>query len=223
MVPVLYDLKITRIDVMIATHGHADNINGLKSVMDKMGVKRLVIADAEDSEMNELTDYARDKGIPVELADQDDIIYSEDGLVLTAIYPLEDKTQMPTGKTANANELSLVTRLDYAGFSAIFTGDIGFPSENLLLGQKALDCDLIKVPHHGSKYSSSAEFIRQVSPTIAVISVGKNRYGHPSEESMKRYASAGAKLYETISHGGIMVRVDSRKPGQMSVWTVIKE
>jgi|CZCB01.1.fsa_nt_gi competence protein ComEC len=223
VVPVLYDLKITRIDVMIATHGHADHINGLKSVMDKMGVKRLVIADAEDSEMNELTDYARDKGIPVELADQDDIIYSEDGLVLTAIYPLEDKTQMPTGKTANANELSLVTRLDYAGFSAIFTGDIGFPSENLLLGQKALDCDLIKVPHHGSKYSSSAEFIRQVSPTIAVISVGKNRYGHPSEESMKRYASAGAKLYETISHGGIMVRVDSRKPGQMSVWTVIKE
>ncbi|NLU32880.1 MAG: DUF4131 domain-containing protein [Clostridiaceae bacterium] len=223
VVPVLYDLKITRIDVMVATHGHADHIKGLKSVIDSMRVKRLVVADADDSEMNELTDYARSRGIPVERADQDDIVYSEDGLMLTAIYPLDDKTRIPSGRTASANELSLVIRLDYAGFSAVFTGDIGSPAENLILGQEALDCDLIKVPHHGSKYSSGAEFVRQASPAIAVISVGKNRYGHPDGEVKKRYMSAGARIYETLHHGGIMVSVDPRKPGQVSVRTVIKE
>jgi len=116
-----------------------------------------------------------------------------------------------------------VTRLDYAGFSAVFTGDIGSSTENLILGQEALDCDLLKVPHHGSKYSSGAEFVRRASPSVAVISVGKNRYGHPDEGVRRRYVSAGARLYETIRHGGIMVRVDRRKPGEVSVWTVVKE
>jgi len=85
VVPVLYDLKITRIDIMIASHGHADHIKGLKSVMDKMPVGRLVVADADDMEMNELTDYARRKGIPVEKADQGDIIYQEEGLLRPSI------------------------------------------------------------------------------------------------------------------------------------------
>lgn len=223
VVPLLYDLKITHVDVMIATHGHADHVNGLKTVMDRMQVKRLVVADADDREMSGLIEHARSRGITVEVADQDDIIYAEDGLVLKALYPLEDKSRMPSGSTANANELSLVTRLEYAGFSALFTGDIGFSTENLLLGREDLDCDLIKVPHHGSKYSSGIEFIRQVSPAVAVISVGKNRYGHPSAEAKKRYTSAGTRIYETIRHGGIMVKVDSRRPGQMSVRTVIKE
>lgn len=223
VVPVLYDLKITRIDVMIASHGHADHINGLKSVMDKMGVRRLVVADAEDTEMNELIDYARSKGIPVERVNQDDIVYAEKNLMITALYPFEDKARMPSAKTTSANELSLVTRLDYAGFSAIFTGDIGFSTENRLLGRESLDCDLLKVPHHGSKYSSGAEFIRQASPAVSVISVGKNRYGHPDEGVKKRYANMGTQLYETLRHGGIMVSVDAGKPGQISVWTVIKE
>lgn len=223
VVPVLLDLKITGIDVMVATHGHADHINGLKSVMEKMDVKRLVVADAEDSEMNGLIDYAVSRGIPVERADQGDIIYAEKGLELKAVYPLDDKSLMPSGRTSNANELSLVTRLDYAGFSALFTGDIGFTAENLMLGQELLDCDLIKVPHHGSRYSSGEEFIRQVSPAVAVISVGENRYGQPSYEVEERYAASGARLYETIRHGGIMVSVDSRKPGQISVRTVVRE
>lgn len=223
VVPVLYDLKITRIDVMIATHGHADHINGLKSVMDRMRVKRLVVADADDAEMNELIDYARIKGIPVERANQDDIIYSEKDLTLKALYPLEDKASMPGTQTTNANELSLVTRLDYAGFSAVFTGDIGTSTENRLLDLEELDCDLVKVPHHGSKYSSGAAFIRKASPTVAVVCVGKNRYGHPDEDVMKRYASAGARLYDTLSHGGIMVRVDAARPDRISVWTVLKE
>lgn len=223
VVPVLYDLKITRIDLMIATHGHADHINGLKSVLDRMPVKKLVVADSEDSEMNELIDYARSKGIPVERANQDDVIYSERALTLTALYPLENQAGMPAAQTTSANELSLVTRLDYAGFSALFTGDIGTATEERLLSLENLDCDLLKVPHHGSKYSSGAEFIRRTSPAVAVISVGENRYGHPDEDVKERYAAAGARLYETLRHGGIMVRVDAARPEQISVWTVIKE
>lgn len=223
VVPVLYDLGITQIDVMIATHGHADHINGLKSVMDMMRVKRLVVADADDTEMNELIDHARNRGIPVERANQDDIIYSEKDLMLTVLYPLEDKARMPAGSSTNANELSLVTRLDYAGFSAVFTGDIGTSTENRILDQQKLDCDLLKVPHHGSKYSSGVEFIMRASPAVAVISVGKNRYGHPDEGVKQRYTAAGARLYETLSHGGILVRVDAVQPDRISVWTVIKE
>lgn len=222
VVPLLYDLKITEIDVMIATHGHADHIKGLISVIDKMRVKRLIIADADDSEMKVLTDYAEKKGIKIERANQSDILYSEGDVRLTALYPLQDKSAMPSIQITSANELSLVTRLDYGDFSALFAGDIGTQTENLILGQEALDCDILKVAHHGSKYSSGPEFIDQVSPAVAVISVGTNMYGHPAPEIEERLIGEGIHLYETIRNGGILVKVDKNKPDMMSIKTVVR-
>lgn len=222
VVPLLYDMKATDVDVMIATHGHADHINGLRSVMDAMPVRRLVIANTDDKEMSELIDYALKKGITIERADADDIIYSEGKLRLTALYPLEDKDRMPSTKTSSANELSLVTRLEYGEFSAIFTADIGESTEKLMLGRADLDCDLLKVAHHGSKYSSCEEFIESVSPAIAVISVGKNSYGHPSPLTEERLLDAGARLYKTIDHGGILVTVDLNNTEAALVQTVVR-
>ena len=222
VVPLLYDLGVTEIDVMIASHGHADHINGLKSVIDKMHVKRLIIADADDSEMNELTDYAINKGIRVERANESDILYSEKDLYMTVLYPLENRAVMPSTRTANANELSLVIRLDYGEFCALFTGDIGFETEARIMGQEALDCDLLKVPHHGSKYSSSLEFIKRVSPALAVISVGENTYGHPAPEVEQRLLDSGVRLYETILDGGVLVKINSNSSCSVSVRTVIQ-
>ena len=222
VVPLLYNLNMMEIDLMIASHGHMDHIGGLKTVIDKIKVKKLVVADTSDIEMRELTDYAAKKGIPVTRMKEDDIIYEESGLTIKAIYPLKEEHLMPSNLTTSANELSLVARLDYGDFSALFTGDIGFESEKRLLGNRVdLNCDLLKVAHHGSKYSSDKSFIKEVSPNLAVISVGKNRYGHPSPDAINRIIEQGSEIYQTIINGGILVEV-WEKETRMRVTTVVQ-
>jgi len=222
VVPLLYNLNMTDIDLMIASHGHMDHIGGLKTVIEKMNVKKLIVADANDIEMRFLTDYAAEKGIPVMYMKEDDILYEEDGLTIKALYPLKDEKLMPKESTTDANELSLVARLDYGEFSALFTGDIGFISEKIILeNNKDLSCDLLKVAHHGSKYSSDKSFIEAAEPVMSVISVGRNVYGHPSPETLERIAGQGSRIYQTVNNGGILVEV-WEKETRMRVTTVVR-
>jgi len=221
VVPLLYNLNMTDIDLMIASHGHMDHVGGLKTVIEKMNVKKLIVADANDIEMRYLTDYAAEKGIPVMYMKEDDILYEENGLTIKALYPLKDERLMPKESTTDANESSLVIRLDYGEFSALFTGDIGFMTERVLLEKhKEIRCDLLKVAHHGSKYSSDKNFIEAAKPNMSVISVGRNVYGHPSTETLERIAGQGSQIYQTIDNGGILVEV-WEKETRMRVTTVV--
>ena len=222
VVPLLYNLNMTEIDLMIASHGHMDHIGGLKTVIDKINVKKLVVADTFDIEMRELTDYAVEKGVPVTRIKEGAFIYEEDNLTLKSLYPFTEEGLMPSNSTTNANELSLVARLDYGDFSALFTGDIGFESEKRLLDNNVqLSCDLLKVAHHGSKYSSDQSFIKAVNPNMSVISVGRNTYGHPSPEAIERIVGQGSIMYQTILNGGILVEV-WEKETRMRVTTVVQ-
>jgi len=222
VVPLLYNLNMTEIDLMIASHGHMDHIGGLKTVLDKIKVNRLIVADAPDTEMRELTDKALEMGIPVTQMKEGDVLYQEDRLVIKAIYPLEEEWLMPNAAVANANEFSLVVRLDYGDFSALFTGDISAETEKRLLTDNAdIDCDLLKVAHHGSKYSSSAGFLAKASPSLAVISVGRNRYGHPGPETLERLSAQGSMVLQTIDSGGILVEVWENEK-RMRVTTTVR-
>lgn len=221
VVPLLYNLNMLNIDIMIASHGHADHIGGLHTVLDKIKVNKLIVADASDIEMYELIDLAEKKGISIIKAKEGDTIYQEENLLLKALYPLNEELLMPSTANTNANELSLVTKLEYGEFSALFTGDIGFETEKRLLYANAeLSCNLLKVAHHGSKYSTEKSFIRAVSPNIAVISVGKNRYGHPSPDVLKILADEECLVYQTFDRGGILVEA-WKKEGRMRITTVV--
>ncbi|NMA67194.1 MAG: DNA internalization-related competence protein ComEC/Rec2 [Clostridiaceae bacterium] len=223
VVPLIYDLKMHKIDLMIATHGHADHINGLKSVMERVPVKNLVVSDTHDDGMKELIELARNKGTFVKRVKEDDIIFSEENLSMTVIYPLEEEYKMTGVKAAGTNEMSLVVRLDYDEFSALFTGDIGFNTEELIINDGVVvECDLLKVAHHGSKYSTSDNFLNHANPVLAVISSGKNIYGHPNPETLKRIENRGIRCFQTVNDGGIFVNVN--KGGRkMLVTTVINK
>lgn len=221
VVPLLYDLNMTQIDLMIATHGHMDHIGGLLSVIEKMPVKKLAIADSGDDEIKELVELAQEKNIQIVRANEGDVLLSEEGLTIKALYPLEESWLMPDAESVSVNELGLVTRLDYGGFSALFTGDIGTDTEELLIRDGALiDCDLLKVAHHGSKYSTGRMFLKNANPSLAVISVGANNYGHPSPEVIDRLKIQGTRVLNTLDKGGILV--EAQKNGnRMRVSTVI--
>ncbi len=220
VVPLLYDLNMTEIDIMIATHGHADHIGGLRTVLEKIKVKRLVVADGPDPGMAELVEYAQSKGIPVDRVKEGALILQENGLILKALYPLEETWLMPQSAATSANEFSLVTRLDYGGFNALFTGDIGMETEKRIIKDGALlECDLLKVAHHGSKYSSDESFLSFADPKLAVISVGRNNYGHPGAEALSRLENQGATVYPTLERAGILVEV-KKDENKMRITTV---
>ncbi|MCX7774381.1 MAG: DNA internalization-related competence protein ComEC/Rec2 [Clostridia bacterium] len=219
VVPVLFDLNMTSIDLMVASHGHADHIAGLTSVMEQIPVKCLVVADAPDKEISTLIELAKKKGITVRRTYEGDVLYQENQLELKTLYPFKDKTRMPTNPDISANELSIVAKLDYGNFHGLLTGDIRQNTE-----QKLLDSlqaySLVKIAHHGSRYSTSEAFLQTAQPQMAVISVGRNKYGHPDPGVVERLAGQGVEVFETLEYGGILVETDASS-SEMLVKTVV--
>lgn len=113
------------------------------------------------------------------------------------------------------NSSTVVMALNYGDFSALFTGDIGEEEENLirpgLEQSKAWPFDVLKVAHHGSKYSSSSDFLKAVRPALAVIEVGKNSYGHPTAETMGRLQEVGARVMRTDQDGDVVVTTNGKE------------
>jgi competence protein ComEC len=108
------------------------------------------------------------------------------------------------------NEESLVFRINCGSFSALMTGDIGKGTESALARRREeLRCTLLKIPHHGSRYSSSMEFLKAASPLYAVVSAGYGNSFHlPSEETLARLKTLGIRLYRTDRDGTIRVVFD---------------
>lgn len=132
----------------------------------------------------------------------------EKGLELEVVFP-NDRNMINENKL---NNNSLVFKLKYNNFSMLFTGDIEKLAENeILKSNNNLESTILKVGHHGSKTSSTDNFIDAVNPKIAVIGVGKNNnFGHPSEEVLKRLKNIGTKIYRTDLCGEIIIKVDKK-------------
>src|SRR5690606_35151007 len=108
------------------------------------------------------------------------------------------------------NDGSCVLRATAAGISILLTGDIGARIERRLVSEQAeaLSAEVLLVPHHGSRHSSSADFVQAVAPRYALVSAGyRNRYGFPRPEVVARYREVGAQLLETAAEGAIRVRI----------------
>lgn len=132
----------------------------------------------------------------------------EKGLELEVVFP-NDRNMINENKL---NNNSLAFKLKYNNFSMLFTGDIEKLAENeILKSNNNLESTVLKVGHHGSKTSSTENFIDDVNPKIAVIGVGKNNnFGHPSEEVLKRLKNIGTKIYRTDLCGEIIIKVDKK-------------
>ncbi len=220
---------IRKVDAWILTHGDSDHYSGLLEILeDGYSVDYLVLAAAmpHDDTWAKLVEAADANDTEVVYVAAGDAI-AIDGGTMTCLYPAaEDGTSEVdsaaaggvAGSEANstaavtaaaggedANEFSQVWRFEKDGLSALFTGDISAEQEQLLLKRGMLsDITVLKVAHHGSKYSSDAEFLAAVSPEYAVISCSaNNNYGHPAPETLERLEEAGCEIYRTPQSGQI--------------------
>jgi beta-lactamase superfamily II metal-dependent hydrolase len=200
-----------QIDLLIATHAHADHIGGADELIKAADVREVIYSGAP-STTKDYQDFLKaidEKKVPLVKAAPGRTFDLGDGIVLTILAPIEPfftKEDMSAGgNEPNAN--SVVARIDYGDFSMLFAGDAEAQTEERMLRQDArLEADVLKVGHHGSKYATSERFVTRGQFKAAIVSAGlDNRYGQPSQEVLDRLRASGAKLYRTDFQGDLSV------------------
>lgn len=207
---------VQQIDLMVATHAHADHIGGADEVI--RGTKVVSVLDSQvpntTKNYEDFLKAIKERGakyIGAQPGQKFDVGGGAQLTVLAPIQPFFTKDQLRSGANEpNAN--SVVTRLDYGDFSMILTGDAEAETEARIMKNGAnIKAKVLKVGHHGSKYASSEEFLRAGGFEAAIISDGEdNRYGHPSQEALDRLKAAGIKIYRTDLQGEITITTRGR-------------
>ena len=200
----LWEKGYSQIDRLVVSHADADHSQGLTDVVNNFEVGEVLIGavPTSDSEMAELLVAANRYAVPLRQIGKGDVIEIGD-VRIDVLWPVS--TDEPAGSDNNA---SLVLMLTYGERKFLFTGDIERASEGAITGQP-LKADLVKVPHHGSRSSSTQGFVDAVTPKVAIIPVGRrSRFGHPHPEVVERWRQSGAELKTTGSKGTIAVKTD---------------
>lgn len=195
VVPALRALGIRKIDVVVATHADTDHIEGISGVLKALPVGELWIGQRKigDPVLDPVLALAKQRGVPIREVKRGDQIKASDA-TLTVLWPKGN-----VWSTAD-NDNSVAIKLERHGWKTAFLGDLPDPAEGYLgIGQ----LDLLKAAHHGSHFSSSAEFLRQTSPKDMLISVGRNTYGHPHKDVLARLKQAGIKAWRTDQLGTV--------------------
>jgi len=195
------------IDLLILTHPDADHITGLVSALEYYDVKYILTSGIENDTAvyKKWRDLIKEKNIPLILAQSGQKIFLDQDIFLEIIWPEQSLIESFSKPTNNA---SVVGRLVYGDIEFLLTGDIEKKVEQHLISQNLnLESDIFKVPHHGSKTSSSYNFIKMINPQISVISVGEdNRYKHPNDEVLERLKDS--VIYRTDKDGDIKILTD---------------
>jgi competence protein ComEC len=207
--PFLRARGISRLDVVALSHPHPDHLNGLFRILERFPVGAFWSSgdDGRNPEYRRLIALAKTRDVPApEVTPR-----ALGGAWIAPLAPfLDGRIAAPPGLTVN--DASLVVRVAFAGRSLLFAGDLEADGEGELCGQRSLGqtvkSDVLKVPHHGSRTSSSDELLDAVEPELAVMSLGwRNQFHFPAPEVLARYAAHGASTLRTDRDGAVTVTV----------------
>lgn len=214
-----------QIELIVLTNTDYDHMNGLSSVVERYNVVHFVTADGvhESQSLDRFSSLLMREAVRIHGVEQGETITvgTDDKLTLKVLWPPDlieeyvavfsnqiassEREQIlgASAKRGDLNERSVVLLWEESGYKTLLMGDAGFQAEKSLVESAYLsDVDLLKVGHHGSKYASSFDFIRSITPESAVISVGRdNRYGHPTEETLQRLKHFGIAIWRTDQNG----------------------
>jgi competence protein ComEC len=199
------------IDAIIISHPDQDHIGGFLGVFKnyKIGMVLEPGIPSDSKTYQNLENEIKNKNVPDILAKKDMKLDLGGGTFLNILFPDRDVSSWDT------NDGSIVARLTYGGISFMLTGDATQKTEKIILSenlQKDLQSTFLKVGHHGSRTSSSLDFIKAVSPLYSLISVGKdNKYGHPNKETLDILSSINSKIFRTDESGAIVIKSDGQQ------------
>jgi len=207
----LWSRGFQKLDVVALTHAHQDHLGGLTAILENFRVGRLWIGrEVSSPALAKLEQMARGRKIPIEHETRANRFAWDD---------VEGKFFWPDTASADPsagakNDDSLVLRLRYQERAVLLPGDAEKEAEREMLsesGQDSLRAEVLKIGHHGSRNSTTPEFLAAVKPRLAIISVGEdNPYGHPNAELLERLARAGVRVLRTDRDGAVHILMDGR-------------
>lgn len=208
--PFLKSRGIDTLEAVFLSHSDEDHINGVEELLENGSIKTELLVlpcTAEPEEgFAKILIMAKQKKIPI-LWLAKGMEWESGGVMASCLHP------SPAFFPKDANAASEVLYFSYGAFSMLLTGDVEKEVEEALLlslqERQIEEVTILKVAHHGSRYSTGAAFLEAVNPQFAVISAGRNNdYGHPHEETLLRLYDCGAEIYQTPESGAVMVRTD---------------
>ena len=200
------------LDYIFVSHGDGDHYSGIMELLQRqeLGIKiqNLIVPVnyKEDENLLTLIQTAKENGVNV-FAMKPGTVVKNRNVNFTCLQPTESETA--------GNASSMVLELSYKKFQMLFTGDVEKEGENSLISKvNGKSYTALKVSHHGSKYSTSENFLKAIDVKVALISAGENNaYGHPHEETIERLTEEGATIYETSNNGAITITSNGDKMG----------
>ena len=244
VLPFMRSRGITRISAAIVTHGHSDHCGGILDLLEQNMVEQVIVPgswrtkapamDNQDPELkrgqeqdlaSELISLCNQQKVNILFREAGDYDCSEDndtGITMHYLAPPAETNIKAVNRYSrpDPNRDCLVIKCVWRDFSLLLTADVIDEVERILVREcrEDLNSMLLKLAHHGSKYSSSIEFLQLVRPVITVVSVGINRFGHPAPEVLERLAESGNQmLLRTDKEGAIRLHVDQNKV-RISTW-----
>jgi competence protein ComEC len=203
--PAFRSLGIDSLDLAFISHNHADHQQGIEElVTDQFDIKQLLMTVKSNNQ-----ELLSQEVVAVRQLKKGTIIENGDGVRIEVLWPDGEIQAVADDEQNNA---SMVFLLSYKNVNYLFCGDIEKETETQIIKElnsrfSNLDIQLLKVPHHGSDTSSTAEFLSAVDPEIAVISVGQNNmYGHPNQTVVDRYLKDDIKIFRTDLSGAIIIK-----------------
>ncbi len=195
ILPAMRSAGVGRLDAMVLSHEDSDHIGGALSVLESIAVDALASSLPAGHALNALAGSAA--------RCRQGLRWEWDGVQFEMLHPAQG------AQARRRNDLSCVLRVASQGGSMLLTGDIERMAESQLAqSPRGVNSDVLVVPHHGSRTSSTPEFIAAVAPRWAVVPAGyRNRFGHPNRDVLERYLSAGAKIVRTDLDGAVSVRL----------------
>jgi len=203
---------VSAIDILIATHPHADHIGGLTDVVGRIPITEVLLPELPDAIVPTTRTYTNfllallDKGLAITPAAFGDVYNLGGGATLTILAPLRDYSSL--------NNMGIVSRLEFGSTSFLFTGDIEIAAESDLAARGGVRSNVLNIAHHGSRTSSTQVFLDSVMPNIAVISCGMdNSFGHPHRTVMERLQAMDIRILRTDLDGNIVLISDGESIG----------
>lgn len=222
IVKYLLNRGIKDIDYLMLSHFDSDHCGQTVEILESLKVRNIVISkQAEKSqEFESIMKEVIEHKVNIIIVEAGDILQIEKDVYFQILWPSTDELI----KENALNNNSIVAKMYYKDFSMLFTGDIEEIAEQKIVkryDEIILKSTVLKVPHHGSKTSSTEDFIKKIKSQIALIGVGKdNKFGHPNEDVIKRLQAYGNSIYRTDLQGEITIEVS--KSGKIEIQSIIE-
>lgn len=209
LLPYLRKTGVRAIDGVFLSHFHADHVKGLMPLFGELKIKNIFIGykSPENELYKDIIKSSNKYKIKTKMINKGDVLKLDKDISIEVLHPREDVSSYE-----GDNDKSLVFILKIHNKELLFTGDIEKKAEDYIINNsKKRNVDLIKVAHHGSETSSKKEFIEFFNPKVAIFQLGKNSFGHPGPETLKRFKGNNTKAYRTDELGLITADISKRR------------